>query len=517
MSAGGPIGVVGGGLGGLAAAVTLAARGYQVILFERNGWLGGKASLLERDGFRFDLGPTFLTMPSVLARVFSEAGRELARELDLVPIDPQWRTFFVDGRTLDLVADPASMEARLNVFSPTSGAADGYLRFLAEAERLHRVLERRFYWRAVGSLRDAFQVADSRGAEALADLFGWRFGRTVAGTVRRHVREPRVAQALDRFIHHLGSAPDASPAVLSGLAHVQVAEGLWYPQGGVHGVAQALARLARELGVEVRLGIGVRRILHDGSRVTGVETDTGDAVALAAVVSNADAVRTHRDLLAGTRPGARFLARRHYEPACSGVLLCLGLDRGYEQLLHHNFVLSDDPVDELDWVFRKGEPAPDPTCYLCAPSRTDPTVAPPGGEALHVLVHVPSLRPHHDWRRLLPEYRRVILDKLALSAGLEDLEQRVVCEAALTPQDVHQRYGVLAGSLYGLASHGRILGVFKPGNRSRDLAGLSLAGGSAHPGPGFAMAVMSGWIAADALDRDGLVAKGQVRAAAPVV
>jgi phytoene desaturase len=291
------------------------------------------------------------------------------------------------------------------------------------------------------------------------------------------------------------------------MAHVQTAEGIWYPRGGIRAVGEALARFACELGVEIRCGEGIRRILADGTRVTGIETDGGEPVPLAAVVSNADAVRTHRELLGGSRPAERFLKRRRYEPACSGVVLYLALDRAYEQLLHHNFVLSHDPEDELDHVFRRGEPAPDPTCYLCAPARTDPATAPPGGEALYVLVHTPSLRPHHDWRRLLPGYRRVILDKLALAAGLEDLEQRIVWEAALTPQDVQERYRVLDGALYGLSSHGRMLGAFKPGNRSRDLAGLYLAGGAAHPGAGVPMVVMSGWIAADALDRDGLVAK----------
>jgi phytoene desaturase len=501
------IGVIGAGLGGLAAAATLAARGYDVLLFERNRWSGGKAAVLNEAGFRFDMGPTILTMPSVLAKVFAEAGRDLRREIDLVPLDPQWRCFFEDGTTLDLVADPARMEAALNAFAPDSGAADGYRRFLGIAERLHGISDRYFFWRSVGSVTDTFDAGTTFQASVLGDLLALRFGRTVAGTVRSQVREPRVAQMLDHFTQYVGSAPDASPAVLCGIAHMQTSEGIWYPRGGTRAVAEALRKLALDLGVEVREGTGVRRILTEGAAVSGVETDAGERVPLAAVVSNADSVRTHRELLAGSRAARRFDKRRRYEPACSGVVLYLGLDRAYPQLLHHNFVFSHDPEEEFEYIYRKGEPAPDPTCYVCAPARTEPEVAPAGGEALYVLVHTPYLRPHHDWKRMLPGYRRTILDKLKETAGLEDLDRRIVFEAALTPQDIHDRYHVLDGAIYGLASHGRMLGAFKPANRSRDVSGLYLAGGAAHPGPGMPMVLMSGWIAADTLDRDCAIAK----------
>jgi diapolycopene oxygenase len=498
------VGVVGSGLGGLAAAVTLAARGYRVVLFERNPWLGGKAATLAEQGFRFDMGPTILTMPSVLARVFAEAGRDLRRELDLLPLDPQWRCFYEDGSTLDLVADPAAMEARLEAFAPRSGAAAGYRRFLGVAERLHEISERFFFWKSVGGVRDTLDMGKTFQASVLGDLLALRFGRSVAGTVRGHVAEGRVAQMLDHFTQYVGSCPDASPAVLCGIAHMQTAEGIWYPRGGTRAVPEALRRLALDLGVEIREGTGVRRILVEKGAAAGVETDAGERVPLAAVISNSDAVHTHRELLAGTPAARRFERRRRYEPACSGVVLYLGLDRAYPQLLHHNFVFSHDPEEEFRDIYRRGEPAADPTCYVCAPSRTEPEVAPRGGEALYVLVHTPYLRPHHDWRAMLPTYRRVILDKLARTAGLEDLESRIVFESALTPQDIHTRYHVLDGAIYGLASHGRMMGAFKPANRSRDVAGLYLAGGAAHPGPGMPMVTMSGWIAADALDRDGV-------------
>jgi phytoene desaturase len=342
-------------------------------------------------------------------------------------------------------------------------------------------------------------------ASTLADVLSMRMGQSVAGCVRSFVPEPRVAQMLDHFTQYVGSAPDQSPAVLCGIAHMQTGEGIWYPRGGTGAVPQALTRLAEELGVEFRLGTGITRILTDGQGVCGVVTDCGETIPLAAVVSNSDSVRTHAELLAGTPAARRFARRRKYEPACSGVVLYLGLDRAYEHLAHHCFVFSRDPEEEFEYIYRRGEPAPDPTCYLCAPARTEPDVAPPRGEALYVLVHTPYLRPHHDWDRMFPEYRQVILRKLARTAGLTDLESRIRVEHRLTPMDIHTRYHVLNGAIYGLASHGKWFGAFKPANRSPDLPGLYLAGGAAHPGPGMPMVLMSGWIAADTLDRDGRV------------
>jgi phytoene desaturase len=321
---------------------------------------------------------------------------------------------------------------------------------------------------------------------------------------------------LDHFTQYVGSSPAASPAVLCGIAHMQTSEGVWYPRGGTRAVPEALVQLGEELGVEYRTECGVRKVLADaaGSAVRGIETDTGEVVELAAVVSNADSLRTHQDLLSESAPRAaqKFERRRGYEPACSGVVLYLGLDRAYDHLLHHGFVFSRDPEAEFDSIYRKGEPAPDPTCYLAATARTEPETAPPGGEALYVLVHTPYLRPHHDWSKMLPEYRRVILNKLKTTGKMPDIEDRIVSESVLTPQDIHDRYRVLNGAIYGLASHGKWAGAFKPANRSPDIRGLYLAGGAAHPGPGMPMVLMSGWIAADTLDQDRAAPKG---AAAP--
>ena len=501
------VGVIGAGLGGLAAACTLAARGYQVVVFERRTELGGKAAVLSEAGFRFDMGPTILTLPGMLRRIFAAAGRQLDDYVDLVRLDPQWRSFFADGSTLDLLADPSGMSRELDRFAAATAPAvqsmaAGYGRFLTLSQRMHDVSNRYFFSRPVDSLVDMFQAGSMLQPSTLGDVLALRPGRTVAGTVRSQVQDPRVAQMLDHFTQYVGSAPDQSPAVLCGIAHMQTSEGVWYPLGGIGVVPRALERLARDLGVEFQTDVGVREIVTVGGAVRGVVTEDGQRVPLAAVVSNADAVRTHRELLRGTPAARAFERRRAYEPACSGVVLYLGLDRRYEHLLHHNFVFSRDAEVEFDDIYRRGCPAADPTCYVCAPAATDPDVAPPGGEALYVLVHTPYLRPGDDWRVTFPEYRRTILRKLADDAGLVDLERRIVYEQSLTPQDIHDRYGVLNGAIYGLSSHGRFLGAFKPGNRSKQLRGLYLAGGAAHPGPGMPLVLLSGWLAAEALDQD---------------
>lgn len=501
--------VIGGGLGGLSAACVLAARGHDVTLLERGAWLGGKAAQLHENGFRFDMGPTILTLPSVLRRVFVEAGKRLEDYLDLIPLDPQWRSFFDDGSTLDLVTDTAAMERNIDGLTRDDGRASaGYRKLLALSEKQHEISRRYFFYKPIGGLRDMFDMRASFEPGTLRDVLSMRLGRTVAETMRGHVRDARVAQMLDHFTQYVGSAPDASPAVLCGIAHMQTSEGVWYPRGGTRAIPQALTRLAEELGVDCRTRCGVRKIITRDGAVRGVQTDASEFLEAAAVVSNADAVRTHRELLEGSEKAQRsFVRRRKYEPACSGVVLYLGLSKRYPHLLHHNFVFSRNAHDEFEQIYRRGEPADDPTCYVCAPSSTDPSVAPAGGEALYVLVHTPYLRPHHRWNEMLPRYRKTILEKLERTAGLDNIESRIVSESALTPEDIHDRYHVLNGAIYGIASHGRFLGAFKPSNRSRDLRGLYLCGGAAHPGPGMPMVLMSGWIAADALDRDGMMTR----------
>lgn len=495
------VGIIGSGLAGLAAAATLAARGYEVVVFEKNEWTGGKAMVLEAEGYRFDMGPTILTIPSVLRRIFAEAGYPLEERLDLRRLDPQWRCFFNDGTSLDLVENPAEMAQKIASYSSNSGDAKGYRDFLTVSESLNAISQKYFFWRPVGNVWDIMNSSQMLNLEGLRNFMAIRPGKTVANTVRGHVKDERVAQMLDHFVQYVGSNPEQSPAVLCGIAHMQTDEGVWYPMGGTRAVPVALRKLAEDLGVQFMTNTQVVRLKTERDTVHGVVLQDGREIALQAVISNMDAVRTYRELMPEHPAATRFEKARKYEPACSGVVLYLGLDRRYEELLHHDFVFSRDAEEEFDFIYRKGEPAPDPSLYLAAPAITEPGVAPPGGEALYILAHTPFLRPHHDWSRMFLDYRKTIIDKLERTVGIKDVEKHIRFEHHLTPQDIHNRYHVLNGAIYGIASHGT-MGAFKPTNRT-EIKGLYLAGGSAHPGPGMPMVLMSGWIAADALHQDG--------------
>lgn len=499
MADSGKVAVIGGGLAGLSAACSLAARGWKVRVYERNTWLGGKAAELKRDGFRFDMGPTILLMPSILRKIFTRCGRRLEDYLDLRRLSPQWRCFYSDGSVLNLTEDVNEMERQFNGMKADQLLASQYRRLLSSAAKMSKLSDKYFFWKSVGSLADTFDLKTTFQPSVLRDLMDMKIGRTLGGTVRKRISDPRVAQMVDHFTQYVGSAPSLSPAVLLGIADMQLGEGIWYPIGGTRAVPAALERLGRELGVEYLTGCGIQRIEVQSGAARGVVTDGGELIPADAVVSNSDSVLSHQELLGPD--GRRFASRRRYEPACSGVVMYIGLRRRYNHLAHHNFVFSRSAEAEFHDIYELGRPAEDPTCYLCAPAQTEAAVAPPGGEALYILVHTPYLHAGQDWQTMYPQYRKTILKKLA-SAGMDDLEDHIVMEDFLTPESIASRYHVWKGAIYGLASHGRLHGAFKPANRSPDIRGLYFAGGSAHPGPGMPMVLMSGWIAAETLSTD---------------
>ena len=497
--------VIGAGPGGLASAILLAAAGVRVKIVERLPFVGGRTSSIEAQGYKFDLGPTFFLYPRVLEEILRTAGTTLRDEVPMERLDPQYRIQFGAGGRIDATPDISQMEREIAALSPAD--APGFRRFLAENRTklaaMEPCLETPFLgWQDLVNVR------------LLKMLPMLRPHQSVDTYLKRFFRDERVRLAFCFQSKYLGMSPFRCPSLFSILSFLEYEYGVFHPIGGCAAVTQAMARVAQRLGVEIHTNTRITQILTQGGSVTGMRTNHDEVIPLRAVVSNCDSVRTHRELISGA-VGAKFEKRRTYEAACSGVVLYLGLKKRYDHLAHHDFVFSRDPHEEFDFIYKKGEPAPDPTCYLAATTCSEPATAPAGGEALYVLVHTPYLRPHHDWKKMLPAYRKTIMEKLKTTGQMPDIEDRIVFERTLTPQDIHDRYHVLNGAIYGLASHGTFLGAFKPGNRSPDLRGLYLAGGAAHPGPGMPMVLMSGWIAADTLDKDGVVERSADRARTP--
>jgi phytoene desaturase len=491
--------VIGGGLAGLAAAteLTTQSRGeLEVVIVEKNRHLGGKMNVLSEKGFHFDMGPTIITMPEIVRGIIRRSGRTVEDYLELVRLDPQWRCFYEDGTVLDLRDNPEDFASDLDRQFPNERPGRGYMEFLAYARRMYRLSEKVFFYKDLGGIGDMMRKPPTDAA-LLGDVMRMRMHSTVARTSHRSIQEPHLAQLTEHFMQYIGSSPFLAPAILSLIASAQGDYGCWYAMGGTRMVARALERVFTEQGGKVERGVGAKRIHVEAGAVKAVELEDGRVIPCDLVVSNCDVQRTYTDLL-GT-PAARTEQQKiaaKYEPACSGVVLYLGLDRRYEHLRHNCFIFSGNSKQEFDDIYRSGEPARDPTLYLCVPSATDPTQAPEGCESLYILVHTAYRRDRHDWDgALFDSYRRVILEKLK-RFGMEDVEKHIVVERRLTPAGIDRMYNATGGAIYGLASHGRLRGGFKPRNTSPVAKGLFLAGGSVNPGPGTPMVMMSGVTAA---------------------
>jgi diapolycopene oxygenase len=501
--------IVGGGLAGLAAAVEIASAigdGRSITLVERNTHLGGKMNVLTDRGFTFDMGPTIITLPQVLRGIIARSGRRVSDYIDLRRLDPQWRCFFEDGTVLDLREDTSAMAAGVDRQFPGTGAGEGWARFVAYSRRMFALSEKVFFYRDLGSVGDMMRLSPLGDPKLLRDVLAMRLHSTVGRTVHGMIGEPHLRQLSEHFLQYVGSSPFLAPAILSLIAAAQVDHGCWYPMGGTRMVARALERLAREQGVQLITGVGVERIVVEGRRAAGVRLSDGRTLGADAVVSNCDIQRTLRDLVGTPEAVARQnRIASSYTPACSGVVLYLGLKRRYEHLAHHDFLFSRDSREEFGDIYARGIPARDPTIYLAVPSRTDEAQAPPGCEALYVLIHTPYLRPGQRWEGpggLMEQYRPVVIEKLKRCGRMPDIERQIVVEHHLHPELIDRMYNAEGGAIYGLASHGRFKGGFKPRNRSLVLENLYLAGGSANPGPGVPMVLMSGVTAGRSLCED---------------
>jgi phytoene desaturase len=484
--------IIGAGIGGLSAAIHLAAAGKSVTVLEQNPQVGGKMYEIAADGYRWDTGPSVITMRHVFEELFQTAGRRFADYVTLKPLDPLTRYFYPDGVVFDASSDLSAMARRIEQLEPHD--VEGYLAYLAYAARLHRITGPAFIYDEPPTLRRILQTP-LHEMPAVDPL------RTMDQAIRGFVRSPHLRQMLGRFGTYVGGNPFASPATLNVIAHVELTGGVWYPQGGVYALARAFERLARELGVEIVTHAQVESILVQDGRVNGVRLMNGDTLAGEAVIANTDVATVYERLLP---PEYVSPARLHRlttaEPSCSGFVLLLGIEGENPQLAHHNIFFSSDYRREFDDIFKRRQPPDEPTIYVSISSKSDPDHAPNGHENWFVLVNVPAHDDGYDWRAHEQQYRDRVLARLA-AMGL-DVRGRIRREERLTPLDLERMNGARRGALYGQSSNDRLSALRRPHNRAADVRGLYFAGGTTHPGGGVPMVTLSGKVAARMLLSD---------------
>ncbi len=483
------VAVIGGGLAGLSAAIRLAKQDYKVTLYEQTAQLGGKMGEIRQDGFRFDTGPSLLTMPFVLDELFTAAGLQRGDFLDLVPVEPMCRYFFPDGTRLDASHDVEKMRAALASFSPPDG--ERLRDFLAYSRKIYDTTAEVFLFTPIQEWRKLLRW---RHVPTLLSLPAIDPFRTVHGGLARFFKNKKVLQLFDRYATYNGSNPYQAPATLNIIPHVEYGLGAYYVRGGMYRLVNALEELARRLGVEIHTNTRVSRILQQNGRVAGIVAQ-GETITCERVVCNADVVTAFNELIEEA-PRRRSQLNR-LEPSLSGLVFLWGVQGHHAELLQHNIFFSRDYRGEFEQIFQQRRPPDDPTIYVAITNRVDAADAPPDGENWFVLLNMPYLAEGQDWEAAVPQMRETVLKKLR-DHGI-DLSGRITCERVLTPIHFYEKYSSNRGSIYGISSNSRSMAFRRPANRSRDVRGLYFAGGACHPGGGIPLVLLSGKMAAELL------------------
>ncbi|MDE1922110.1 MAG: phytoene desaturase [Gammaproteobacteria bacterium] len=467
--------VIGSGVGGLAAAIRLGARGYRVTVLEQLDGPGGRAYVYRQDGFTFDAGPTIVTAPFLFEELWSLCGRRFSDDVELRALHPFYRIRFDDGTILDCSADDAQMDRQILRLAP--GDLDGYRRFLGASEAIYRVAFERLGAQPFGSFMDMLRIAP--------ELLRLRGYRSIHGLVAGFVRDPKLRFALSFHPLFVGGNPFRTTSIYGLIAFLERRHGVHYAVGGTGSIVRGMTGLIAAQGGALRFGARVEAITFEGRRATGVRLEGGERLGADVVVSNADSAATYRDLVPTGAP--RRWSRRRLERAQYSMSLFVwyfGTRRRYTDVPHHTILVGPRYRGLLHDIFDRKILAPDFSLYLHRPTATDATVAPPGMDAFYVLSPVPHLGSGIDWRSQAEPYRRAIAARLEATL-LPGLSQEIATSRVLTPLDFRDRLSSVHGAAFGLAPILTQSAWFRPHNRSEDFDGLFLVGAGTHPGAGL--------------------------------
>jgi phytoene desaturase len=466
--------VIGSGFGGLAAAIRLSVRGYQVTVLEKLDAPGGRAYVYRQDGFSFDAGPTIITAPFLLEELWSMCGKRLQDHVDLRPMDPFFRIRFDDGSTFDYSGDQEQVKQELARYNPEDVA--GYLRYLEASEKRYQVGFEQLGHRSFGSI--------GMMLKSLPDLIRLRSDRSVYKLVSRYIRDPKLRMVLSFHPLLIGGNPFSVTSVYSLISYLEQRWGVYSAMGGTGALVEAMVELMESQGAELRCNSEVEQILVERGRAQGVRLADGTVLKADVVVSNADSAWTYRHLVP-PEARKRWTNRRIERSKFSNGLFVwyFGTSRQYHHVPHHSILLGPRYEELLEDIFKHKIMTDDFSLYLHRPTATDPSVAPAGCDAFYALVPVPHLGAGVDWNVRAESFRQSVQERLEQTV-LPGLGDAVVTSHVMTPLDFQNRLLSFMGAGFSFEPRITQSAWFRPHNRSEDVEGLYLVGAGTHPGAG---------------------------------
>ncbi len=479
--------VIGAGIGGITAATHLARRGLHVTVVEKNSRPGGRCDRFSREGHHFDTGPTLFLMPLLYEAEFRALGTSLHERLDLQRVDPTYHLVFDNGSQLALTSDLKSLQEQLESIQP--GSFQGLLRYMQEGG-LH-------YQLALEKLvnRDFRKASDFISFQNLALAFRLKALIPHYRNMSAYFDDPRLKAAFTFQDSYMGLSPFEAPAIFSLMPYAELAHGVWYPKGGMYSVVETLMSLARQAGVEFIFDSAVERIDTNSAHARGILLTDGARLDADVVLANADLPYVYQNLL--PQDGmAKALLRKRF--SCSVISFFWGMDKTYEALGPHTLFLADDYRENFESIDRDlGLPA-NPSLYVHAPARLDPSMSPPGQDTLTAIVPVGHMSENgeQNWGALRDEARQHVFRRLRI-LGMTDLESHIKFEETYTPLSWRKRYNLVKGATHGLSHTLLQMAYFRPANRHPRYRNLYFVGASTHPGTGIPTAMVSGRLVAE--------------------
>lgn len=474
--------IIGAGIAGIAAAIRLAIKGYEVEVFEANAYPGGKLSEIRQNGYRFDAGPSLLTMPYYIDELFDLAGKDPRQYFNYQKLDVVCKYFYDDDTILNAYADKQKF---LNELASLTGEpAENIIRCIENSANIYNITHKVFLEQSLKGVRNYFKT------DALNALFRLRqidTARSMHQANKGFFSGNRLVQFFDRYATYNGSDPYRAPATLNVIPHLEQHFGAYFPEGGMYSIVKTLVKLAEELGVKFHYNSPVQEITLNKKRVTGIKVNDNIIIG-DVVVSNMDVWFTYKKLLSGYADlhPTRILSQ---ERSSSALIFYWGIKKQFPKLDLHNIFFSNDYKAEFEHIWGQQNIYYDPTIYLNISSKYKADDAPKDSENWFVMINVPS-NQGQDWDKLINEARENIIKKLSVVLN-ENIAEQIECESILDPRSIESRTSSYQGSIYGTSSNSRFAAFLRHANRSSKISNLYFCGGSVHPGGGIPLCLLS--------------------------